>query len=214
MSTTARRSVEHRERTMLRIAGETPHHVRDRLLADHDLRLRPETLQQAQHRGLCHRDASGGRRKIFARQMQEYRAAAPGDARRAVVVDLDNKIVEMVVTLEPIAAAIAIQPYRVIVVSARRVFAPGVIGPNGPNRQECPRLRVTVSAPPQLPWPKRASWSPAVAFALIDPDAAATECDRHGLPVGGQPASAGIAGGGAYPDRGQRPITQGCTISD
>ena len=37
--------------------------------------------------------------------MQEYRAAAAGDARRAVVVDLDNKIVEMVVTLEPVAAA-------------------------------------------------------------------------------------------------------------
>ena len=52
---------EHRERTMLRIAGETPHRVRDRLLADHDLRLRPETLQQAQHRRLCYRDTSGGR---------------------------------------------------------------------------------------------------------------------------------------------------------
>jgi hypothetical protein len=61
MSTTGRRSAEHRERTMLRIAGRTLHRVRDRLLADHDLRLRPETLQQAQHRRLCHRDASGGR---------------------------------------------------------------------------------------------------------------------------------------------------------
>ena len=98
--------------------------------------------------------------------MQEYRAAAAGDARRAVVVDLDNKIVEMVVTLEPVAAAIAIQPYRLVVVSARRVFAPGVLGPDGPNRQECPRPRMTVGAPPQLPWPKRASWGPAVAFAL------------------------------------------------
>src|SRR2546423_11802608 len=116
--------------------------------------------------------------------MQEYRAAAAGDARRAVVVDLDNKIVEMVVTLEPIAAAIAIQPYRVVVVSARRGFAPGVLGPDGPNRQEWPGLPGTVSAPPQLPWPKRAFLMPSAASGLFNPDAAVTEFDRSGLSVG------------------------------
>ena len=182
--------------------------------ADDDASPRAYSLEQSSQGIRPQRHASRRWRKAFAGHVQEYRAAAAGDAWRAVVVDLDNKIVEMVVTLEPVAAVIAIQPYRLVVVSARRVFAPGVLGPDGPNRQECPRPRMTVGAPPQLPWPKRASWGPAVAFALIGPDAAAPECDRYGLPISGQPASAGIAGGGANPDRGQRPITQGCMISD
>src|ERR1035437_2477655 len=97
--------------------------------------------------------------------MQEYRAAAAGDAGRAVVIDLDDEII------------------------------------------------VAVGAPPQSPWPERAFWRPAIAFALVDPDAAAPERDRHGLPAGGQPALARIAGGGANPDRGKRPVTQGCLIS-
>ena len=36
--------------------------------------------------------------------MQEYRAAAAGDARRVVVIDLDNEIIEMIVAREPITA--------------------------------------------------------------------------------------------------------------
>ena len=46
--------------------------------------------------------------KIVARQMQEYRAAATGDARGAVVIDLDDEIVEMVVAREPVAGLVAV----------------------------------------------------------------------------------------------------------
>src|ERR1700736_483077 len=146
--------------------------------------------------------------------MQEYRAAAAGDARGTVVIDLDNKIIEVIVALEPIAAAIAIQPHRLVVMAAPGVFAPGVFRSDSANRQKCMRPRVAVGAPPQLPGPERAFWGPAIALALVGPDSAAPERDRYRSPARGQPAPAWIAGGGVNPDRRKRPITQGCLISD
>src|SRR3981081_4280386 len=104
--------------------------------------------------------------------MQEYRAAATGDARRTVVIDLDNKIIEVIVALEPIAAAIAIQPHRLVVMAGPWFFAPGVFGSDSANRQKCTRSRVTVGAPPQLPGPERAFWGAAVALALVGPESA------------------------------------------
>ena len=80
--------------------------------------VRPEPPQQPQHRRFRHRYAAGGRPEILARQMQEYRAAAAPDTRRAVVIDLDDEIIEMVVAPEPVAAAAAIQPDRLVVVAA------------------------------------------------------------------------------------------------
>src|ERR1700704_4477675 len=133
--------------------------------------------------------------------MQEYRAAATGDARRTVVIDLDNKIIEVIVALEPIAAAIAIQPHRLVVMAAPGGFAPSVFGADSANPQKSTRPRVAVGAPPQLPGPERAFWGPAVALALVGPDSAAPERDRDGLAAHGQPAPARIAGGGANPDR-------------
>src|SRR3981081_2917157 len=133
--------------------------------------------------------------------MQEYRAAASGDARRTVVIDLDNEIIEVIVALEPIAAAIATQPHRLVVMAAPRGFAPGVFGSDSANRQKCRGSRVAVGAPPQLPGPERAFWGPAVALALVGSDSASPERDRDGLAAHGQPAPARIAGGGANPDR-------------
>jgi len=139
--------------------------------------------------------------------MQEYRAAEAGYARRGVVIDLDNEIIEVVVAREPIAAAIEIQPQRLIVVAAARVLAPGILGPDGAAGQECTWSRMTVGAPPQLPRPERASRGPAVTFALVGDDATAAKCHWNRPPGGDQPAPAGIARGGPDPDRGSRPIT-------
>jgi hypothetical protein len=86
--------------------------------------------------------------------MQKYRAATASDARRAVVIDLDNEIVEAVVAREPIAAAISVEPHRLVVMAAPGIFAPGVLPADGANRQKCPRPRVAVGAPPQLPGPE------------------------------------------------------------
>src|SRR3981189_2943637 len=138
--------------------------------------------------------------------MQEHRAAGGGDARRAVVIDLDNKIVEMVVAFEPVAAAIGVAPHRLVVMAAAGIFAPGGLRSNGANREKCPRPWVAVGTPPQLPGPERAFWGPAVALALVRPDSAAPERDLYGSPVRRQPAPAGIAGGSVNADRGNRPI--------
>src|SRR5260370_36933516 len=111
--------------------------------------------------------------------MQEYRAAAPGDARRAVMIDLDDKIVEMIVALEPVSALAAISPHRLIVMAALRIFTPGVVGPDGANRQERTRPRMAVDAPPQLPGPEGASWGSALAFTLVGPDTAPPKANRE-----------------------------------
>jgi len=144
--------------------------------------------------------------------MQKYRAAEAGDARTAVVIDLDNEIVEVVVALQPVAAVVPIQPYRLVVVTAPGVFAPGVLRPDGANRQERMRPRVTVGAPPQSPRPEGPFRGPAIALALVGDDAAAPKCDRDRLTAGREPASAGIPGSGANSHHGERPITQICRV--
>ena len=130
------------------------------------------------------------------------------------MIDLDNEIVEVVVAREPIAAAISVEPHRLVVMTAPGIFAPGVLPADGANRQKRPRPRMAVGTPPQLPGPEFTLWGPAVAFALVRPDSAAPECDRYGSPARGQPAAARIAGGGVNPDRGNRPIRRGDLISD
>src|SRR5260370_11581323 len=104
--------------------------------SNHDSRLGTQPRQQPQHGRLRHRHASCGRPEILARQMQEYRAAAAGDARGAVVIDLDNEIIEMVVARQSIAAATGFEPYRPVVMAALRSFAPGVPGPNVADGEE------------------------------------------------------------------------------
>src|SRR5258707_1441560 len=107
--------------------------------------------------------------------MQEYRAATAGDTRRAVVIDLDDEIVEMIIALEQVTTMVAIPPHRLIVMSALRIFAPGVVGPDGANRQESARPRMAVGAPPYLPGLESASWGSAIAFTPVGPDAAAPQ---------------------------------------
>ena len=146
--------------------------------------------------------------------MQEHRAAAAGDTRGAVVIDLDNEIVEMIVALEPVAGLTLSAPHRLIVMPVVRVLAPGVLGPDRAGRQEGLRPGMPVGAPPQLPGPECALGRAAVAFALVGPDAAAPKCHRHGPAIGRQPAPAGVAGGPVNPYRRERPITWFCLISD
>src|SRR5690349_23453664 len=107
--------------------------------------------------------------------MQEHRAAATGHARRGVVVDLDDEIVEMVVAGEPIARLLAVEADRPIVMPVRRVLAPGVLGTDRAGGQKGLRPSVTVGPPPQLPGMKRALWRAAIALALVGQDAAAAK---------------------------------------
>jgi hypothetical protein len=145
--------------------------------------------------------------------MQEYRAAAAGDAWRGVVIDLDNEIVQVVVALEPIAIVIAVEPYRPVVVAAVRVLAPGVFRPDGAGRQESSRPWMPIGAPPQSPWPESTFWGPAVALTFVGNDSPPPKRDRDGLSSSGEPASAWIASRGTDPNCGQGRITLFCSVS-
>src|SRR5882757_11204040 len=146
--------------------------------------------------------------------MQKHRAAAPGNARCGIMVDLDNKIIEMVVACQPVAAVIAAEPHRLVVVSVGRVLAPGVIWANRAHSQKSPRPTMTVGAPPQPPRIERAPRGAAVALALVGLDAVTPQRDRHGPALRRQPAPAGVSGGGVDGDARQRPITRTCLTSD
>jgi hypothetical protein len=122
--------------------------------------------------------------------MDEYGAAAPGNARPRVVVELDNQIIEPVVAAQPIAWFIGRPAKGPVITAIRRVFAPSVGGPDSPNRQRCPRLRQAVGPPPQAHRMKPAGRGAAVAFALVGQDAAAAERNRQSgnSRTGDQPA--------------------------
>jgi hypothetical protein len=126
--------------------------------------------------------------------MEKNRAAKARDTGGGVVIDLDNEIVEVVVTSEPIATVVAGQSYRPIVMAAGRVFAPAVLRSNGANRQESLRPRVTVGAPPQSPRPENASGRPAIALALVRQNTSAPKRNREYLTPDGQPSAPGVTG--------------------
>src|SRR5262245_13661095 len=146
--------------------------------------------------------------------MQEHGAAAPGDARAGVVVDLDDEIVEVVVARQAVAARAALQANRLVVMAVGRVFAPGILGTDRPHREMRFRADMAVGAPPQPLGEEDAAGSAAVALALVGLDAATTERDRYDPAVCDKPAPPGISGGTVNADHRQRPITHICPISD
>ena len=80
--------------------------------------------------------------------MQEHGAAAAGDAWCAVVVDLDDKVIEIIGAGKPVAGLVVDQPNGLIVVTVLRVFAPGIFRPDRADGQEGSRPRMAVGAPP------------------------------------------------------------------
>src|SRR5262245_8919615 len=146
--------------------------------------------------------------------MQEYGAAAAGNAGARVVVDLDNEIVEVVLAPQAVARLAAFEPNRLVVMAVGRVFAPGILAADRAHRQKAFRADMAVGTPPQLPGMEGAAGGAAVALALVGPDAAPAERDRDGQISCRQPATAGVAGRGANADDRQRTITHRCLISD
>src|SRR5512147_3220988 len=99
--------------------------------------------------------------------MQEHGAAAAGNSWAGVVIDLDDEIVEVVLAGQPVAGLVADQADRLIVVAVPRVLAPGVFGPDRPDRQIGARSRIAVGAPPQLQRTIRAPRGAAVALPFV-----------------------------------------------
>jgi hypothetical protein len=78
--------------------------------------------------------------------MDEYGAATPGDPRPPIVVELHDEVVEVIAAPEPVGAFFGLD--RTVVAAVGRVFAPGVTRSDAPDRQECPRPRRPIGAPP------------------------------------------------------------------
>src|SRR5205085_10881556 len=118
----------------------------------------------------------------------EHRAAAPGDARARVVIELDQQIVEMILAPKPVRGVLGAQTDRPIVAAVGRVLAPGIGGPHAAHRQPGTRPGDAVPAPPQAHEAKRAARGGAIAFALVRPDAGGSERRRQMKIAGRKPA--------------------------
>src|SRR6266700_583603 len=134
--------------------------------------------------------------------------------RPAVVVDLDDEIIEMVGALEPVAALLASAPDPLVVVAIPGVLAPGVRPSDDPGRQECLRPAVAVASPPQLSRPIAAPGGAAIALALVGQNAAAPERHRNCQRSGGEPAPAWITGRRLNADRRERAEAPFLSVTD
>src|SRR6201991_3212558 len=121
--------------------------------------------------------------------MQEHCAATAGDARRRVVINLDDEIIEMIIAPQAVAALLAREPNRLVIVPIARVFAPAVLRRDRADRQEGCGPGETVGTPPQLQRAKNALRGSSIALALIGTDPAAPEGHRNDPIAGDQPAS-------------------------
>src|SRR5579863_1063584 len=150
------------------------------------------------------RHAARGRRKAWPRDMDEHGAAQAGDARPRIVIELKEQVVEAVLAPEAVAWFIGRAPKAAIVAPVGWVFAPGIRSADTARRQQYPRPRQAVSAPPQ---PHRAIASArraAIAFALVGLHAGAPKGYGQNQGAGAQPALRPQAGSRPDIDRGER----------
>ena len=139
--------------------------------------------------------------------MQEHRAAAAGNARRSVVVDLDDDIIEMILARQPVAGRFRVAAARADCNGGSGVLAPGVFGPMARTGRKVRGRGWRSARHHTAQRPECAPGGAAVTFALVGPDAAAAKRDRHRQPARREPAPARIAGCGANPDGCQRAVT-------
>lgn len=126
------------------------------------------------------RDAAGGRRKPWACNMDEHGATPAGDPRPCIVVDFDNKIIEIVGAAQAVSWFTGRPPEGPIVAPVGGVLAPSVRRTDAPGGQARLGPQAAVPAPPQSDGAKAAARSAAVALALVGSDARAAERDRDG----------------------------------
>ena len=115
--------------------------------------------------------------------MHENGAAASRNARAAIVIKLDDQIVEAIVPPQAITGLAGFAPDWPIVAAIARVFAPGIVRVDRTQRKESSRAKAPIRAPPQPPQPESATRRCAVAFTFVCVDPAPPERDRqHKLP--------------------------------
>jgi hypothetical protein len=157
------------------------------LAMNYDSGLRPKPTRQHLQIARPKRDATGGRRETRARDVDKNRTAKPGNAWPCVVVDLDDDVIEAVVTPKPVAWFIGRPPKCMVVAPVVGVFAPSVGGTDTANREPCPRTGQPIGAPPQSHRTKLPVRCAAIALPLAGPDAGAAKRNRQAPRTGAEP---------------------------
>src|ERR1700688_656242 len=124
---------------------------------DHDPRVGAQPDEEPAEAPGRERDAARGGAKSGAGQMQEDRAAAAGNARARVVIELDEEVVEMVVAPQPVACRVGAELDRPIVAAVARMLAPGVGLTDAAYGEARVRAACAVLTPPQAKEPERAA---------------------------------------------------------
>jgi hypothetical protein len=160
-------------------ASGRPSSAQERLVMNHDSRLLAQPPDQHPEIARLKRDASSRRRKARPRHMDEDRAAAPGNSRAGVVIDLDDDVVQAILPPKPVAWFTGRSPKGAIITPVAGVLAPRIGRADGADGKLGQRTRQAVRPPPQSHGAKTPARRPAIAFALIGPDSGTPERDRH-----------------------------------
>ena len=137
------------------------------------------------------------------RGMDEHRAAASGDTRPRIVINLDDEVIKIVHACQPISACACGYFDRPIVLAVSGIFAPTVRRGYALYRQRCRRAWVLVRAPPQTPEPEAAARRGAIALALVGLDSAVSKRHWKSQQPCPEPAPACIARLAPYCNPGQ-----------
>src|SRR5262249_56561913 len=104
--------------------------------------------------GACSGPAPGRRRSVGPRHMHEHGAASACHPGAAVVVDLDDEIVEVVSSPEAVAAVAGWASKRVVIPPVGGILAPGEVGGDAAGGQQGARMPMAICPPPQADRPK------------------------------------------------------------
>lgn len=177
---------------------------------NHDSRLRRQPFEQGSEAFRLEGDASRRRSKSRPGKVDEYGAAAVGDARPRVVVDLHDEIIEVILPPQPVAGRSLDEPNGPVVAPVGRVLAPGVRRANPSHRQARAWARAAVGPPPHAQRAETAARGRSVAFDFIRLDAAAPERHLQTQRPGDEPSPAPVSSPGRYrhPRKGASPTAR------
>jgi hypothetical protein len=111
-------------------------------------RLWGDTGQQNLQVAAIEADTIGSGIKRVPGHMNEHGAAPTRDSGPRIVVDLNDKIVEVVGPVQPVAWLIGRAAVRAVVAAVSRVLAPGICSADAPNRQKSDGADQPVGPPP------------------------------------------------------------------
>src|SRR5260370_2440567 len=131
-SSSARPTCGSAPRSSARATNKAEHAAQAAGSPDHDPRAGAESDEKPAKALRRERDAARGGAKSGAREVHKDRAAAAGNARARVVIELDEQGVEIIVAPQPVACRIGGQLYRPVVAAVPRGPPPTPAPPPDP----------------------------------------------------------------------------------